>query len=394
MTTQSKPSEVDTFAMIKVVGIGGSGGSAVNRMMSSKLRGLEFVVINTDAQSLAHSSAPVKIQIGKETTRGLGAGADPELGRKAIEENKDEVYEVLKGSDMVFITCGMGGGTGTGAAPMVAGIAKELGALTVGVVTRPFSFEGERRTKIAELGIEEMRENVDTLIVIPNDRLLQVIDKKTSLTDAFSIVDDVLRQGVQGISDLITLHGIINVDFADVRAIMTDAGSALMGIGQASGDNRALEAAHAAIESPLLDISIEGAKGILFNITGGPDMSMYEVDEAAKAITESADKDANVIFGAIIDEAMQGEIKITVIATGFGEKPKRKEGEKSTQVVQMGEPGAFRGVGAPTPKEPVKPTASVFSSETPIEGEKEKKKEEEDKEKELEVPAFIRRKLK
>ncbi|MFH1749705.1 MAG: cell division protein FtsZ, partial [bacterium] len=318
MTTQSKPSEVDTFAMIKVVGVGGSGGSAINRMMSSKLRGLEFVVVNTDAQSLAHSQAPVKIQIGKETTRGLGAGADPEMGRKAIEENKDEVYDILKGSDMVFVTCGMGGGTGTGAGPMVAGIAKELGALTVGVVTKPFSFEGERRSKIAELGIEEMKENVDTLIVIPNDRLLQIIDKKTSLTDAFSIVDDVLRQGVQGISDLITLHGIINVDFADVRAIMTDAGSALMGIGQASGDNRALEAAHAAIESPLLDISIEGAKGILFNITGGPDMSMYEVDEAAKAITDSADKDANVIFGAIIDEAMQGEIKITVIATGFG----------------------------------------------------------------------------
>jgi len=394
---QTKPSEVDTFAMIKVIGIGGSGGSAINRMINSKLRGLEFISVNTDAQALAHSSAPVKIQIGKETTRGLGAGADPELGRKAIEENKDEVYEILKGSDMAFVTCGMGGGTGTGAAPMIAGIAKELGALTVGVVTRPFSFEGERRAKIADLGIEEMRENVDTLIVIPNDRLLQVIDKKTSLTDAFSIVDDVLRQGVQGISDLITLHGIINVDFADVRAIMTDAGSALMGIGQASGDNRALESAHAAIESPLLDISIEGAKGILFNITGGPDMSMYEVDEAAKAITESADKDANVIFGAIIDEAMQGEIKITVIATGFGDKPKKREEEKSEKVTQMGQPGAFRGVSQPSVQEPIKPKTSVFSSEVS----KEKKEEplpseekEEDKEKELEVPAFIRRKLK
>ena len=392
MTTQGKPSDVDTFAMIKVVGVGGSGSSAINRMMSSKLRGLEFVAINTDAQALAHSVAPVKIQIGKETTRGLGAGADPELGRKAIEENKDEVYDVLKGSDMVFVTCGMGGGTGTGAAPMIAGIAKELGALTVGVVTRPFSFEGERRSKVADLGIEEMRENVDTLIVIPNDRLLQVIDKKTSLTDAFSIVDDVLRQGVQGIADLITLHGIINVDFADVRAIMTDAGSALMGIGQASGDNRALEAAHAAIESPLLDISIEGAKGILFNITGGPDMSMYEVDEAAKAITESADKDANVIFGAIIDEAMQGEIKITVIATGFGEKPKPKEEKKNTQVTQLGEPGAFRSMSGPTPQESIKPTASVFASESPLTEESED--EEEKKEKELEVPAFIRRKLK
>ncbi len=393
MTTQSKPSEVDTFAMIKVVGVGGSGGSAINRMMSSKLRGLEFVAINTDAQSLAHSQAPVKIQIGKETTRGLGAGADPEMGRKAIEENKDEVYDILKGSDMVFVTCGMGGGTGTGAGPMVAGIAKELGALTIGVVTKPFSFEGERRNKIAELGIEEMKENVDTLIFIPNDRLLQVIDKKTSLTDAFSIVDDVLRQGVQGISDLITLHGIINVDFADVRAIMTDAGSALMGIGQASGDNRALEAAHAAIESPLLDISIEGAKGILFNITGGPDMSMYEVDEAAKAITDSADNDANVIFGAIIDEAMQGEIKITVIATGFGDKPRKKKEEEKSQVTQMGQPGAFRP-SAPMQSNPVRPTASVFSSETVREESQDTSKKSEDDDKELEVPAFIRRKLK
>ena len=378
-----RPSEVDTFAMIKVVGVGGSGGSAINRMMISKLRGVEFVAINTDAQSLAHSEASTKIQIGKETTRGLGAGADPELGRKAIEENKDEVYEVLKGSDMVFVTCGMGGGTGTGAAPMVAGIAKELGALTVGVVTKPFAFEGERRSKIADLGIEELRENVDTLITIPNDRLLQVIDKKTSLSDAFTIVDDVLRQGVQGISDLITLHGIINVDFADVRAIMTDAGSALMGIGQASGDNRALEAAHAAIESPLLDISIDGAKGVLFNITGGPDMSMYEIDEAAKAITEAADTDANIIFGAIIDEAMQGEIKITVIATGFGEGRKKKEEKpEEAKVTRMGDLGAFSDLPQTTvSSEPEFGGATV-----------EEKKEEE--EKELEVPAFIRRKLK
>jgi cell division protein FtsZ len=395
MTTQhSRPSEIDTFAMIKVIGVGGSGGSAIDRMMSSKLRGLEFVAINTDAQALAHSVAPVKIQIGKETTRGLGAGADPELGHKAIEENKDEVYDVLKGSDMVFVTCGMGGGTGTGAAPLVAGIAKELGALTIGVVTKPFSFEGERRNKVAELGIEEMRENVDTLIVIPNDRLLQVIDKKTSLGDAFSIVDDVLRQGVQGIADLITLHGIINVDFADVRAIMTDAGSALMGIGQASGDNRALEAAHAAIESPLLDIAIDGAKGVLFNITGGPDMSMYEVDEAAKAITESADKDANVIFGAIIDEAMQGEIKITVIATGFGDKPKKREEAKDGQVTQMGDPGAFKSsMGIDTSgHNPPRPTSSVFDTED-MDDDTDSKSEK-DEEQELEVPAFIRRKLK
>jgi len=312
-----EPSKVDTFALIKVVGIGGAGCSAINRMIASKLRGVEFVTINTDAQALAHNEAPIKIQIGKETTRGLGSGADPEIGRKAAEENKEEIYEVLKGSDMVFVCAGMGGGTGSGSTPMIAEIAKELGALTVGVVTKPFSFEGQRRMKVADLAIEELKEKVDTLITIPNDRLLNVIDKKTSLFDAFGIVDDVLRQGVQGISDLIILHGVINVDFADVRAIMSDAGSALMGIGRASGDNRAIEAAHAAIQSPLLDLSIDGAKGILFNITGGPDLSMYEIDEAAQLITEAADPDANIIFGAIIDEAMQGEIKITVVAAGF-----------------------------------------------------------------------------
>ena len=312
-----KKSELDGFAIIKVIGVGGSGGSAVTRMINSKLRGVEFVTVNTDAQALAFNEAPIKIQIGKETTRGLGAGADPEIGRKAIEENKEEVYEAIKGADLVFVTFGAGGGTGTGAGPFVAEIAKELGALTIGVVTKPFSFEGQRRMKIAELGINEMKDRVDTLITIPNDRLLQVIDKKTSLFDAFGIVDDVLRQGVQGIADLITLHGIINVDFADVKAIMSDAGSALMGIGRGSGDNRAIEAARAAIDSPLLELSIDGAKGILFNITGGPDLGMYEIDEAAKAITEAADGDANIIFGAIIDEAMQGEVKITVIATGF-----------------------------------------------------------------------------
>lgn len=314
----------DNFATIKVVGVGGSGNSAINRMINSKLRSIEFVAINTDAQALSHNDASIKIQIGKETARGLGSGADPEVGRRAIEENKEEVYEALKGADMVFVTYGAGGGTGTGAAPIVAGIARELGALTVGVVTKPFSFEGQRRRKVAEQGIDELKGNVDTLITIPNDRLLQVIDKKTSLSDAFGIVDDVLRQGVQGISDLITLHGIINVDFADVRTIMSDAGSALMGIGRGSGDNRAVEAARAAIESPLLELSIDGAKGILFNITGGPDLGMYEIDEAAKTITEAADPDSNIIFGAIIDDAMSGEVKITVIATGFdGEQPQR-----------------------------------------------------------------------
>lgn len=314
---------LDTFANIKVCGVGGSGGNAIARMIAARVRGVEFIAINTDAQALVNNPAPVKVQIGKETTRGLGAGADLEVGRKSAEENKDEIYEVLKGSDMVFVTFGAGGGTGTGAAPLVAQIARELGALTVGVVTKPFSFEGLRRKKMADIGIEELRDKVDTLITIPNDRLLQVIDKKTSLPDAFGIVDDILRQGVQGISDLIVNPAIINVDFADVRTIMQDAGSALMGIGRASGENRAIEAARQAIDSPLLELSIDGAMGILYNITGGPDMTMYEVEEASKAITEAAHPEANIIFGAMVDDAMSGEVKITVIATGFeAELPK------------------------------------------------------------------------
>ena len=307
----------DVFARIKVVGVGGSGSHAVNRMVESKIKGVEFVAVNTDAQDLHFCDAPTKVHIGQTTTRGLGAGADPDLGKKAAEENKEDVYNSLKDADMVFVTYGAGGGTGTGAGPIVAEIARELGALTVAVVTKPFSFEGLRRKKIAEEGIEELRSRVDTLIVIPNDRLLQVIDKKTSLYDAFSVVDDVLRQGVQGISDLITQHGMINVDFADVKAIMANSGSALMGIGRGTGDSRTLEAAKQAIDSPLLELSIDGAKGILFNITGGPDLGMYEIDEAARIITEAADPDANIIFGAVIDEAMQGEVKITVVATGF-----------------------------------------------------------------------------
>jgi len=385
-----KNSDLANFANIKVVGVGGSGGSAVTRMINSKLRGIEFIAINTDSQALAFNEAPIKIQIGKESTRGLGAGADPEVGRKAIEENKEEVYEALKGADMVFVTCGMGGGTGTGAAPFVADIAKELGALTVGVVTKPFSFEGLRRKKIAELGIAEMKEKVDTLITIPNDRLLQVIDKKTSLFDAFGIVDDVLRQGVQGIADLIIYHGLINVDFADVKAIMSDAGSALMGIGHGTGDNRAIEAARAAIDSPLLELSIDGAKGILFNITGGPDLGMYEIDEAAKAITEAADADANIIFGAIIDEAMQGEVKITVIATGF-------ESEQNKTQKKMFTPSERPVSDIPASQMLRRNERSSFFQPEPeqpkIETMKPMQKEEEDED-ELEVPAFIRRKLK
>lgn len=402
-----KRSELEGFALIKVVGVGGSGGSAITRMINSKLRGIEFVSVNTDAQALAFNEAPVKIQIGKETTRGLGSGADPEVGRKAIEENKEEVYEALKGSDMVFVTFGAGGGTGTGAGPFVAEIAKELGALTIGVVTKPFSFEGQRRMKIAELGINEMRDKVDTLITIPNDRLLQVIDKKTSLFDAFGIVDDVLRQGVQGIADLITLHGIINVDFADVKAIMADAGSALMGIGRGSGDNRAIEAARAAIDSPLLELSIDGAKGILFNITGGPDLGMYEIDEAAKAITEAADSDANIIFGAIIDEAMQGEVKITVIATGF-ETDNTKLHKRpafgpiggseipQSQMVTREERRSYDtpdfGSYEPRTEEPKPEVRDDYRNERNDRNNDRNDKDDKD-EGELEVPAFIRRKL-
>jgi cell division protein FtsZ len=316
---QVKP-DIEAFAKIKVVGVGGSGGSAVNRMVASKIRGVEFVVMNTDIQALHHNSAPTKIHIGKSVTRGLGAGMDPEIGRKAAEEAQNEIREALKDSDMVFITCGMGGGTGSGAAPIVAEVAKEMGALTVAVVTKPFSFEGPQRSSIASKAWEELAKNVDTIITIPNDRILQVIDKKTTLLDSFKIVDDILRQGVQGISELITIPGLINVDFADVRTIMRDTGSALMGIGTGTGENRAIEAAKMAISSPLLELSIDGAHGILFTITGGPDLTMNEVSEAAKIITSSASSDAKIIFGAIIDESMTGSMRISVVATGFDDR--------------------------------------------------------------------------
>jgi cell division protein FtsZ len=309
--------EVDTSARIKVIGCGGGGGSALNRMIEAKMQGVEFVVINTDAQALLHSKAVSKIHIGRETTRGLGAGADPEVGRKAAEESEKEIYEAVKGADMIFITLGEGGGTGTGAAPLISAAAREAGALVVAIVTKPFTFEGERRRRSAEAGIIELRDVVDTLITIPNDRLLQMIDRKTSLVDAFGIVDEVLQQGVQGISNLITIHGLINLDFADVKAIMSNAGSALMGIGRASGDNRAVEAARQAIDSPLLETSVEGARGVLFNITGGKNMTMHEIDEAAKTITDAVDQDANIIFGAVLDEEMDDDLQITVVATGF-----------------------------------------------------------------------------
>ncbi len=309
---------VETFARIKVVGVGGSGSNAISRMIEAKLKGVEFVAINTDAQALHHNKATEKVHIGKNLTKGLGAGMNPEIGRQAAEENRDEIHEVLKGTDMVFITCGMGGGTGTGAAPVVAETAKELGALTVAIVTKPFTFEGAQRRAIAEEGLESLKDRVDTLITIPNDKLLQIIDKKTTLINSFKIVDDVLRQGVQGISDLITKPGIVNVDFADVRTIMANSGSALMGIGTASGEERASEAAKAAINSPLLELSIDGAKGVLFNVCGSSDLTMLEINEAAIIITESIDPNTKVIFGAVVDEAVKkGEIQITVVATGF-----------------------------------------------------------------------------
>ena len=310
---------IENVANIRVIGIGGSGNAALNRMIEAKIKGVEFIAVNTDAQALHYSGAPTKIHIGQNLTRGLGAGMDPSVGQQAAEESREELYEVIRGSDMVFTTAGFGGGTGTGALPVISEIAKESGALTVAVVTKPFSFEGQQRMTLAEEALVELQDRVDAAVVVPNDRLLQIIDKKTSMVDAFKVVDDVLRQGVQGISDLIVHHGMVNVDFADIRAITANAGSALMGIGRATGDNRAVEAARAAIESPLLDVTIEGARGIIFNVTCGPDLKMFEVEEAARVITEHADPNAKVIFGTVIDsdQVEDGEIRITVVATGF-----------------------------------------------------------------------------
>lgn len=307
----------ETLANIKVIGVGGGGNNAVNRMITAGVKGVEFISVNCDAQALMLSKAETRIQIGEKLTKGLGAGANPEIGEKAAEESREQILEVLKGADMVFVTAGMGGGTGTGAAHVVAECAKEVGALTVGVVTKPFMFEGKRRLNQALSGIESLKAKVDTLITIPNDKLLQVIDRRTSMLDAFRIADDVLRQGVQGISDLIGVPGLINADFADVRTIMSNAGSALMGIGTAKGEGGAMAAAEAAIKSPLLEASIDGAQGVLFNITGGKDLSLFDVSEASNIITEAVDPNANIIFGAVIDESLEDEIRVTVIATGF-----------------------------------------------------------------------------
>jgi len=331
---------LDDLATIKVIGVGGGGNNAVNRMIEHGVEGVEFIAANTDAQALNMSKAEVKLQIGGKLTRGLGAGANPEIGKKAAEESKEQIEEALQGADMIFVTAGMGGGTGTGAAPVIAQIAKELGALTVGVVTRPFSFEGRRRSNQAHSGIDALKSNVDTLIVIPNDRLLEIVDKNTPMLEAFREADNVLRQGVQGISDLIAKPGLINVDFADVKTIMYDKGSALMGIGLASGENRATEAAKKAISSPLLETSVNGANGILMNITGGVNLSLYEVQEAADLVTAAADNDVNVIFGAVINDDLDEEIIVTVIATGFDEAMQHQDTPQSRPTQVRVEQGA------------------------------------------------------
>src|SRR5438552_1147278 len=338
------------LALIKVAGVGGGGTNAVTRMVEAGVSGVEFIAVNTDAQALLMAEADVKIQVGSKETRGLGAGADPAVGLAAAMESRDELKEALKGADMVFVTAGEGGGTGTGGAPVIAELAREVNALTVGVVTRPFSFEGRKRADQAERGIEELRDRVDTLIVIENDRLLQVVERRTSIVEAFGMADDILRQGVQGITDLITVPGLVNLDFADVRTIMSDAGSALMGIGIASGENRAAEAARAAVSSPLLEASIEGATGILLNVTGGPGIGLFEVNEAAEVVTSAADQNANVIFGAVINDSLDDEVRVTVIATGFGGSgaARRRRRRESIEAPISSAERAAAGVGAET----------------------------------------------
>jgi len=335
---------MESFARIKVVGVGGGGSNAVNRMIEEGLAGIEFVAVNTDAQALVLSDAPMRVRIGDKLTRGLGAGGNPEVGQKAAEESAEELYEVLKGTDMVFIAAGIGGGTGTGAAPVIAQVAKEVGALTIGVVTRPFTFEGVKRAKSAEQGIGRLKEVVDTLIVIPNDRLLQVADKRASLQDSFKMADDVLRQGIQGISELITVPGLINLDFADVRTIMSEGGAALMAVGRATGEDRARAAAEMAISSQLLDITIDGARGILFNVTGGADLSLFEVNQAAAIIKETAHPDVNLIFGAVVDPSLGDELRVTVIATGFEGSNIRRPSSRRTVARTEAKKGAEESV--------------------------------------------------
>ncbi|HEY9062432.1 MAG TPA: cell division protein FtsZ [Pseudobacteroides sp.] len=368
--------DLEQFAQIKVIGVGGGGNNAVNRMITAGLRGVEFYSINTDKQALFLSKSNTKIQIGDKLTKGLGAGANPEIGEKAANESKDEIAQAIKGADMVFVTAGMGGGTGTGAAPVVAQIAKEMGILTVGVVTKPFMFEGRKRMQHAERGIETLKSTVDTLVTIPNDRLLQVAEKKTSIVDAFRIADDVLRQGVQGISDLIAVPGLVNLDFADVKTIMFNTGIAHMGIGRAAGENRAEEAARQAIHSPLLETSIDGARGVLLNITGGADLGLFEVNTAAELVQQSADPDANIIFGAVIDENLKDEILITVIATGFDKGPIVKKMEKPS-FDRSSERQQERNVANPPANEKQQPAASNYNNSSQSD--------------ELDIPTFLRR---
>ena len=390
--------KIENFARIKVIGVGGGGGNALSRMAEVGINGVEFIAINTDAQALHNLKSDRKIQIGKDTTRGLGAGMNPEVGKAAAEETQDQIYEGIKNADMVFVTGGLGGGTGTGAMPIVGEIARESGVLTVGVVTKPFAFEGAKRREIAEKGLDQLRNKVDAIIIVPNDRILQIIDKKTSLVDAFRTVDDVLRQGVQGISDLITINGMINVDFADVKAIMQNSGTALMGIGRGSGENRAIEAAKQAIDSPLLELSIDGATGVLFNITGGKDLGMHEVDEAGKIITKSVHPDAKIIFGAVIDESLQDEVRITVVATGFDDSVVRSPSLRaslSAAALVFDDNFARAGSGANGKAKAEKHTPDLqpvmVSSPHGDLNDHNNNNAEND---ELEIPAFIRRKMK
>ncbi|TSC74161.1 MAG: cell division protein FtsZ [Parcubacteria group bacterium Gr01-1014_44] len=390
---QVKP-PFETFARIKVIGVGGAGGNALMRMISSRIQGVEFVAANSDFQDLHKSGAPVKLQIGKNLSRGLGAGMNPEIGRQAAADAKEEITEALKGADMVFITAGMGGGTGTGASPIVAEIARDLGALTVAIVTRPFSFEGAQRSRIAEEGWNQLRDKVDSIITISNDRLLSIIDRKTPILEAFAVVDDVLRQGVQGISDLITIPGIINVDFADVKAVMANSGSALMGIGRASGgEDRAITAAKMAINSPLLEVAIDGAKGVLFNVAGGNDLSMAEINEAAKIITENIDPNAKVIFGAVQDDKLKkGEIKITVIATGFNGGMAVSPGASRSSGLLTGTQNLFDDIGR-HPKNN-EPAGGLVNGRNGSEQKREFMDHSLEDESIYEIPAFIRKKMK
>ncbi|MBN1640566.1 MAG: cell division protein FtsZ [Anaerolineae bacterium] len=367
---------VENFARIKVMGMGGGGSNAVNRMIQEGIQGVEFVAVNTDSQALMLSNAPMRIRIGEKLTKGLGSGGDADMGRKAAEESSDELYEAMRGADMVFLTAGMGGGTGTGATPIAASIAREVGALTIGVVTRPFTFEGSRRAQVAEEGIQQLKEQVDTLIVIPNDRLLQIVDKRASLQDAFRVADDVLRQGIQGISELITVPGLINLDFADVRAIMSEGGAALMAVGHGTGESRAVDAAQSAISSKLLDVTIDGARGILFNVTGGPDLSLFEVNEAAEIIRQTAHPEVNIIFGAVIDEAMGDEVRITVVATGFDTASPRASALRRPAAAQTSAPERSEPA-----REPRQPSRSHIEVQIPQFSQTD----------ELDIPPFLRR---